>query len=318
MDNGEGKRGKWSFMGEENSKQPVTDPVEVKRIAMRVSWVSIAVNIGLSLLKLIAGLVAKSGAMVSDAVHSASDVFSTFIVMIGVHISGKDPDREHPYGHERFECVASIVLAMVLFETGFAIGAKGVKTIMAGHYSELTVPGVAALIAAVLSIVVKEWMYQYTVHAARRIQSGALKADAWHHRSDAMSSVGALIGIAGARMGYQVLDAVASVFICLFIAKAAYDIFKDAVERMIDRSCDEATEARMRNIIFSEQGVMGLSLLQTRIFGSRVYVDAEIDVDGNLSLTEAHDIAERVHDAIEREFTSVKHIMIHVNPFEPL
>lgn len=301
---------------ENDFEQPVVDPAEVKRIAMRVSWVSIVVNVGLSLLKLIAGLLARSGAMVSDAVHSASDVFSTFIVMIGVHISGKDPDREHPYGHERLECVASIVLAMVLFETGIAIGAKGIKTIMAGNYSELVVPGVLALAAAIVSIVVKEWMYHYTVYAAKRIGSGALKADAWHHRSDAMSSVGALIGIAGARMGYPVLDAVASVFICLFIAKAAYDIFKDAVEKMIDQSCDEETEARMREIILSQQGVLGLSLLQTRIFGSRVYVDAEIETDGDLRLTEAHDIAERVHDAIEREFVSVKHIMIHVNPYE--
>lgn len=303
-------------MSGENFEQPVVDPAEVKRIAMRVSWVSIAVNVGLSLLKLLAGLLARSGAMVSDAVHSASDVFSTFIVMIGVHISGKDPDREHPYGHERMECVASIVLAMILFETGIAIGVKGIKTIMAGNYSELVVPGVFALVAAIVSIVVKEWMYHYTVHAAKRIGSGALKADAWHHRSDAMSSVGALIGIAGARMGYPVLDAVASVVICLFIAKAAYDIFKDAVEKMVDQSCDEKTETRMREIILSQQGVLGLSLLQTRIFGSRVYVDAEIEADGNLHLTEAHDIAERVHDAIEKEFVSVKHIMIHVNPYE--
>lgn len=303
-------------MSEDNCRQPVVDPAEVKKIAMQVSWVSIAVNIGLSLFKLIAGLLASSGAMVSDAVHSASDVFSTFIVMIGVHISGKDPDKKHPYGHERFECVASIVLAMVLFETGIAIGVKGAKTIAAGNYGELAVPGMLALVAAVFSIAVKEWMYHYTVHAARRIQSGALKADAWHHRSDAMSSVGALIGIAGARMGYPVLDAVASVFICLFIAKAAYDIFKDAIEKMIDQSCDEDTEARMRELILSEQGVMGMSLLQTRIFGSRVYVDAEIEADGDLSLTEAHDIAERVHDAIEREFVSVKHIMIHVNPYQ--
>lgn len=302
-------------MGRKNLGEPVVDPAEVKRIAMRVSWLSIVVNVGLSLFKLIAGWLAGSGAMISDAVHSASDVFSTFIVMVGVHISGKDPDREHPYGHERFECVASIVLAMVLFETGIAIGVKGIRTITAGNYSVLAVPGVLALVAAVVSIAVKEWMYHYTVYAAKRIQSGALKADAWHHRSDAMSSVGALIGVAGARMGYPVLDAVASVFICLFIAKAAYDIFRDAIEKMIDQSCDEETEARMQEIILSQQGVLGMSLLQTRIFGSRVYVDAEIEADGDLCLTEAHDIAERVHDAIEKEFASVKHIMIHVNPF---
>lgn len=303
-------------MGKIKSKTAlVVDAANVKKIAMRVSAVSIGVNLALSILKLAAGLIAKSGAMVSDAIHSASDVFSTFIVMIGVHISGKDADKKHPYGHERFECVASLILAMVLLETGIVIGAKGVKTIAAGNYEMLAIPGVLALIAAIISIMTKEWMYHYTVHAAKRINSGALKADAWHHRSDALSSIGALFGIAGARLGVPVLDSVASVLICLFIVKAAYDIFKDAIEKMIDQSMDEETENQMRQMILSQAGVLGVSLLQTRIFGSRVYVDTEIEVDGDMKLTDAHEIAEQVHNAIEREFVSVKHIMVHVNPY---
>ncbi len=290
--------------------------MDAEKIAMRVSAVSIGVNVSLSLFKLVAGLVAGSGAMISDAINYASDVFSTFIVMAGVHISGKDADKKHPYGHERFECVASIILAMVLLETGIAIGISGVRTIFAGEYDTLSLPGVLALVAAVISIAVKEWMYHYTVHAAKQIHSGALKADAWHHRSDALSSVGALIGIAGARMGFPVLDSVASVVICLFIVKAAYDIFKDAVEKMIDQSMDDETEESMRQLILAQPGVQGVSLLQTRIFGSRVYVDTEIEVDGEMKLVEAHAIAECVHDAIEHEFESVKHIMVHVNPYE--
>lgn len=295
-------------------EKTITNAAEMKNIAMRISTTTVVVNLALSVFKLVAGLVASSGAMISDAIHSASDVISTFIVMIGVHISGKEPDKEHPYGHERFECVASIVLAMILAETGIAIGSTGMKTIISGNYSGLKIPGMLALVAAVISIIVKEWMYHYTIHAARRIQSGALKADAWHHRSDALSSIGALIGIAGARMGFAIADSIASVIICLFIIKAAYDIFKDAIEKMIDQSCDEDTEQKMHDLILSEPGVEGLSVLQTRIFGSRIYVDAEIEADGSLSLTDAHNIAEQVHDAIEQAFPTVKHIMIHVNP----
>ena len=165
-----------------------------KQIAMRVSVVSAAVNIILSVLKLAAGLIAHSGAMVSDAVHSASDVFSTLVVMIGVHMASKEADEEHPYGHERMECVAAIVLAVVLFATGAAIGYSGLERLSDGSGKDLQVPGALALAAAVVSIAVKEWMYWYTVIAAKKINSGALKADAWHHRSDALSSVGALFG----------------------------------------------------------------------------------------------------------------------------
>lgn len=286
-----------------------------QKSAMRVSAVSIIVNLALAVFKLIAGLAAHSGAMVSDAVHSASDVFSTFIVIVGVRLSGKAADKEHPYGHERMECVASIILAFVLLETGIGIGASGIKTIVSGNYESLKVPGMLALVAAIVSIAVKEWMYWYTAGTAKKYNLSALKADAWHHRSDALSSVGALAGIAGARMGYPVLDSVASVIICLFILKAVYDIFMDAVRKMLDSSCDEQTEQRMRELILSQQGVLGLSLLQTRMFGARIYVDAEIEVDGEMKLKDSHEIAHRVHDAIEREFETVKHIMIHVNPY---
>lgn len=283
-----------------------------KKIAMRVSAVSIAVNIALSVMKLLAGIIAHSGAMVSDAVHSASDVFSTFIVIIGVHAASKDADEEHPYGHERMECVAAIILAVVLFATGAAIGYNGLNQLRDGK--NIAVPGVLALVAAIVSIVTKEWMYWYTIIAAKKINSGALKADAWHHRSDALSSVGALIGIGGARMGYPFMDSVASVVICIFIIKAAYDIFKDAIDKMLDTSCDKDTVKKLRKVIESQDGVLGISKLATRIFGSKIYVDVEIEADGNMRLKDAHDIAENVHDAIEHKFENVKHCMVHVNP----
>lgn len=287
---------------------------ENQKIAMRVSAVSIAVNLILSAGKLLAGIVGRSGAMVSDAVHSASDVFSTVIVIIGVRISSRKSDTHHPYGHERLECVASIILATVLLATGAGIGLNGVRQILSGRPEALPVPGMSALAAAVISIAVKEWMYWYTRAAARKINSGALMADAWHHRSDSLSSIGAFVGIAGSRMGYPVMDALASIVICIFIARAAYDIFMDAVNKMVDRACDAGTEKEIRRIVLAQEGVLGIDSLMTRLFGAKMYVDMEIAADGSRSLYETHAIAEKVHDAIEEQFPEVKHCMVHVNP----
>ena len=283
--------------------------------ALRVSLVSIAVNLLLSAGKLAAGLIAHSGAMISDAAHSASDIFSTIVVIIGVKVSGKAPDREHPYGHERMECVAAIILAVVLLITGLFIGLSGARKILAAQTEALPVPGPLALAAAVVSIAVKEGMFWYTRRHARRLGSSALMADAWHHRSDALSSVGALIGIGGARMGLPVLDPLASVVICAFIAKAAFDIFREAVDKMVDHSADPSVEAEIRARVDANEAVRRVDLLRTREFGSRLYIELEIALDDSLSLAQAHGVAEAVHDDIERAFPQVKHIMVHVNPY---
>jgi len=282
-------------------------------IANRVSAVSVIVNAALSALKLATGILAHSAAMVSDAVHSLSDVLSTFIVIIGVNLAEQKSDKGHPYGHERFECVASIILALMLGLTGAGIGYSGVKSIMEGG-GENKVPGAAALAAAVVSIAVKEWMYRYTRSAAKRINSGALMADAWHHRSDALSSVGAFVGILGALLGFPALDAAASLVICLFIAKAAYDIFTDAIDKMVDKSCDEETLNALRTLVTAQNGVIAVDDIRTRIFGSKMFVDIEIAADKDLALIQAHKIAEGVHDAVEKNFPTVKHCMVHVNP----
>lgn len=289
---------------------------ENESLAMRVSTVSIAVNLCLSLLKLLAGIIASSSAMISDAIHSASDVFSTIIVMIGVHISEKKADKDHPYGHERLECVAALVLAWILAMTGAAIGFEGVKIIIKGDYTSLEAPGMLAFWAAVISIAVKEWMYHYTKRAAVKMDSGALKADAWHHRSDALSSVGALVGIGFARLGFPIMDPVASVIICLFILKAAFDIFMDAVDKMVDHACDQKTVEAMTATILEQEDVKGINWIKTRLFGSKIYLDVAIFVDGSLSLNEAHGIAQKVHDTIEKRYLNVKHCMIHVDPYE--
>lgn len=295
----------------QESKKPETD----QQVAMRVSGVSIFVNVVLSLFKLLAGIIAGSGAMISDAIHSASDVASTVVVIIGVNMAGKKSDKEHQYGHERLECVSSILLAGFLMVTGVGIGISGIQKIIDGTSGKnLMVPGMLALVAAVVSLVVKEWMFWYTRAAAKKINSGALMADAWHHRSDALSSIGAFVGILGARMGYPILDPVASVVICIFIAKAAIDIFRDAIDKMVDHSCDEKTVQEMREVILEVEGVRRIDVLRTRLFGSKIYVDIEIAADDDMTLKEAHTIAEEVHRSIEKKFAEVKHCMVHVNP----
>lgn len=286
---------------------------QFEKEAMKVSTVSIVVNVLLSLFKLLAGVIAHSGAMISDAIHSASDVFSTIIVMVGIHLAGRKSDKEHPYGHERMECVAAIVLATVLAVTGLGIGWSAIQSIAKESTGVVVVPGVLALVAAVVSILTKEGMYWYTRFHAK-IDSSALMADAWHHRSDALSSVGALVGIAASRMGYPLMDPLASLVICVFIEKAALDIFKDAINKMVDKACDEDTEQAIRECAEKQPGVIRVDMLKTRVFGNKIYVDLEIGADGNETLREAHAVAEEVHNRIENEFPKVKHIMVHVNP----
>ena len=285
-----------------------------KKIVARLTAVGVIGNILLVAFKLYAGIAGHSGAMVSDAVHSLSDVFATFIAFIGVRLAQKGPDRDHPYGHDRLECLASTALGVILLATGLGIGWGGLQKIVAGHYEDLAVPGGIALAAAVVSIVVKEGMFWYTRHYARKLNSSAFMADAWHHRSDALSSVGSLIGIGGAMLGVPVLEPVACVAICLCILKVAYDILKDAADKMLDTACGDSYEKSLGDFIRAQDGVVSLDALRTRKFGSKVYIDAEISVDGSMTLSDAHSIAERVHNAVERKYPDIKHIMIHENP----
>ncbi|MBQ9330764.1 MAG: cation transporter [Oscillibacter sp.] len=285
-----------------------------KGVAVKVSLTGIIVNTLLTVFKFVAGIASASGAMVSDAVHSASDVFGGLIVIIGVRLAAKEPDHEHPYGHERFECVASLILSVALFLTGGAIGFGALQKIMAGTYLTFEIKGRLAAAAAIISILVKEAMFWYTRSNAKKVDSSALAAEAWHHRSDALSSVGALIGICGAKFGFPILEPIASIVICLLILKVAFDIFKDAIDRMVDHACDQELEDRLRQCALRIPGVLSVDLLRTRVFGSKIYVDIEISADSALSLSAAHAISDAVHGTIEREFPQVKHIMVHVNP----
>jgi len=290
---------------------------------MRAARVSIFVNILLSAFKLAAGILGNSAAMISDAVHSITDLISTVVVIIGIRLSGKAADKDHPYGHERFECIATLVLVALVTYVGVGIGWSGLQTVWEAFSARgtgefyLPIPGLIALIAAAISIVVKEGLFWYVRAAARKIDSQALMADAWHSRADGLSSIGSFIGIGGAMLGFPIMDAVAALIICLFIFKTAFQIAIDAINKLTDKAADDETQEAMRTVITTHPQVQGIDRLDTRLFGNKIFVEADIQLEGTLLLSEAHAIAEEVHDQIEAAFPKVKHCMVHVNPARP-
>jgi cation diffusion facilitator family transporter len=288
------------------------DAQERYEIGNRISKITICWNIILAVAKVLAGVIGKSNAMLADGVHSLSDVISTVAVMIGLKFSNKPEDEDHPYGHEKIEPIVAKLLASVLFITALGIGYNAIHLIASGTF---LVPGMIAIYAAVVSIVIKEWMYQYTVKGAKKIESSVLLADAWHHRSDALSSVGTLIGIIGARMGFPILDPIASLVVCVLIGKVAIEIYMEAIKQLIDESADQETMDTIRKYIVETEGVLQIDVLSTRVHANKLYVDVEIAVNADLSLEKAHDIAEAVHHRIESYEKRVKHCMVHVNPY---
>ena len=293
----------------------VNDKINAVKIINKVAIVTIVVNLILSIGKFVAGIVGNSTAMVSDAVHSASDVLSTFIVLIGARIAVKSEDRDHNYGHDKFENIASIILAMMLFATALALGYAGIQSIISATKGEFVKPSYIALVAAIVSIVVKEGMYWYTIYYAKKLDSQALKADAWHHRSDAFSSVASFVGILGAILGALVLEGIATLLIAVLIIKVSYDIVKVVIKQLTDHAAPEELVSKIYKTIDDDEDVKNIDVLKTRISGSIIYVDAEIAVDSSLNIVDAHAIAERVHDKIEQDFKEVRHIAIHVNPY---
>ena len=283
-------------------------------VGIRASIITIIINFVLFIFKLIAGIISNSNAMISDAIHSLSDVLTTIVVIFGLVIAGKEADEKHPYGHERIESVFAIVLSFFLLITGIGIGYIGIENIIKSTNSVLEIPGIFALIAAIISIIVKEGMYHYTIIVAKKIGSSSMQADAWHHRSDAMSSIGSFIGILGARLGLTILDPICSIIICLLIIKTAIEIFLGAITGLLDTSCDETTKKEIFNLIKDNKEVIAIKDLKTRMFGNKMYIDAEIIIDGNKSFIEANKIAKLIHDDIENKYIIVKHCNIQILP----
>lgn len=302
----------------DNSRQLDDERLEQEksrtRSSLRAAAISTACNIMLAIVKLVAGLVGHSSAMVSDAVNSTSDVISNFAVMGGVAASDKAADTHHQYGHDKIECIVSIFLAVAIFVTGCMIGYNGIRQIV--HPENIVIPSLFPLLVAIGTMIVKESLYQYTIRVSRKTGSNSLRATAWDHRSDVLSALGAFIGILGARLGVPILDPIASLVICLLIIKVSIDIFKSAVNVLLDASVDEDTQKALETEILSAPGVKQIDLLRTRLTGARYYVEVEIRCCRYLPLFASHDIAQDVHDRIEQKFDKVKHVVVHTNPCE--
>ena len=287
----------------------------------KVGFTTIILNLLLSICKVVGGILAASSSLISDGIHSASDVFSTIVVLIGAKVSKKAPDKKHPYGHERFESIGSIILSFILCATALVLGYTGIKSIIEYANGTQVVRTVdfltyLALGFAILSILVKGWMFLYTYKVAKKINSSLLKADAFHHLTDSLSSFGSLLGIIGLIIGgmWSILDPIASIIIALFILKVGYDIAVSAVNQVVDKAAPEEFETKIREIISSFKEIVRVNSLKTRMFGNMYYLEIEIAIDDNLTVKEGHDIAKRLHDQIEEEFKEVKHCMIHIDP----
>ncbi|QCX34730.1 cation transporter [Caloramator sp. E03] len=281
-------------------------------LGTKTSWITIFINTALCAFKIIAGIIGQSTAMLADGVHTLSDILATFVVIIGLNISSKKEDEKHPYGHEKFEAECAKIVSTILLLTGLLIGYEGIKSLILG---DIKTPGFIALLAAMISIVVKEGMYWYTIIVAKKIRSLSMEADAWHHRSDAFSSIGTFAGIFGARLGIKVLDPIAGIIVSFFIIKVGIDFYRKSTAQLIDSSADKDTIEKIRNVVMSTIGVKDITMLKTRLFGNKIYVDIEICVDSNMSVKQGHEIAEAVHLNVENNVEHIKHCMVHLEPY---
>ena len=280
--------------------------------AEKVTILSIIWNIILTIIKVLAGLLGKSNAMVADGLHSASDIISSIGVLIGNKIAKTPNDKEHNYGHEKAETLVSFLLSMLLIFVSIKISLGGINSLF--HLDTVQIPTILPLIVSVISIGIKEYQYRITIKVAKKINSSSLKADAWHHRSDALSSVAAFIGVGGSLLGFKALDPIATVIVGLFVAKVGFNILKDASNELMDYSIDEDEEKKILNIAKNTKGVLNIGDLKTRKHGSMAYVDLTICVNKDLTVIEGHEIAHNLEVSILENIKIVKGITVHVEP----
>lgn len=285
-----------------------------KNLSIKVASVTLVENLLLVIFKLIAGILSASFAMIADALHSLSDVLSTIIVMIGIKIANKKADNNHNYGHDRFECVSAIILSIMLFITGLYVGLTSVTKMISKDFPTNSNLTILALIASIVSIVVKEAMYWYTRHYAIKEKSNALMADAWHHRSDALSSIGSLIGIVGVMVGIPILDSIFGLVIAMCIVQVSITIFIDSIRKMTDEAVDSKLFLDIKNIILDTTGVEEILSIKTRKFANKIFVEVQIECSKNLEFTQAHQIADNVQTKIKENFENVKECIVHYEP----
>ncbi len=284
----------------------------------QVTLVGGVVNVVLLVFKFVAGILGHSAAMVADAVHSLSDFVTDIIVLVFVHISGKPEDKSHDYGHGKYETLAMTIIGMALLVVAIGIVYSGMTKIVAWAGGEqLKAPGMLALWAALLSIVLKEAVYHYSMVKARQLRSQALEANAWHHRSDALSSIGTAVGIGGAILlgqRWTVLDPVASVIVGLFIVKVAIDLLRDGIGDLMEQSLPDEVENEMLQLVASVPGVVKPHELRTRRIGNHYAIELHILMDGDISLRDAHEKASEVEDLLRHQYGDETHVAVHVEP----
>ena len=289
-----------------------------QREIYRVTIVGSVVNMLLLIFKFVAGIVGNSAAMVADAVHSLSDFVTDIVVILFVRLSGRPADEDHGYGHGKFETLATLFVSLVLFGVAVMLFVGGVKDIVAvAHGEQLAEPTMVALIAAVISIIAKELLYHYTVKCGKKLNSQVVVANAWHHRSDAFSSIGVLAGVGGAMFlggSWAVLDPIAATIVSLFIVKVAYSLLMPSLEELLERSLSKDVEQRIEQIILSVDGVSSPHHLRTRRIGSAYAIEVHIRMDGNLTLTQAHAVTTAVERLLKQEFGDSTHVGIHTEP----
>jgi len=285
------------------------------KIVLKVSIVTIIVNLLLVAIKVIFGAIYGNLAVLSDAVHSASDLMTSFVIILAVLMSSPKRDKKHNYGHEKVEPLVTLFIALIIGGVGVMLGWKGIEGLISPATAEINYYLISVVL---LTIIIKEAMFWYEIYYAKMINSAMLRADAWHSRSDSLSSVAVLIGLCSAWfMRTNILESIAVIIVSLFIIKVAFDIMKPAVDNLLDRAAGEQACVKIKEITLSVDGVKQVDSLNTRVFGNSIYVDIEIAVDKDLSVEESHKIAETVHDILEAEQSLyIKHCMVHVHPFE--
>ena len=280
-------------------------------------WGSVG-NLLLLIFKFVAGIVGRSSAMIADAVHSLSDFITDIIVIVFVRIAGKPQDESHDYGHGKYETLATAIIGVVLLFVGVVILINSLKSIVAVcNGAVIEAPSVLALVAAAVSILVKEFLYQYTVFKGKRLNSKAVIANAWHHRSDAFSSIGTLIGIGGAIFlgeKWRVLDPVAAFVVSLFIIKVSVELVKPCLDELLEKSLPKDMEDRILEIILSNPEVSSPHHLRTRYIGNNIAIEVHIRMDGSMALKDAHEITKRIEASLKVEFGPETHIGIHMEP----
>lgn len=296
------------------------DTISREKEIRKVTLVGSVINLLLLTFKFVAGIIGHSAAMIADAVHSISDFITDIIVLVFVHISGKPEDESHAYGHGKFETMATLIIGVILLAVGVGIFVNGASSIIDNFKGNIpSSPSKVALIAAVISIVLKELLYRYTVRVGQKLNSQAVVANAWHHRSDAYSSLGTLLGIGGAIFlgeGWQVLDPLAAVIVSLFIVRVAFQLVKPCVDDLLERSLPAETEQRIKDIILSFPEIGSPHHLRTRRIGNNIAIEVHIRMDGNISLNEAHRLTTNVENRLKEEFGEGTHIGIHMEPIK--